>query len=318
MSALGRVALLGAFAACAGRPPIVAPPVVIAGTFEPGRSPDGNSVVLDAPDGLIVVDTGRHPAHQQALLARARAAGRPIAAIVNTHWHLDHTGGNAELLAAYPHAAVVATTAIEGALVGFFPGSRADAEAFLASGQATADQVAEIQGDFAAVDAPAALRPTVPVTRSGPMTIAGRPLEVHVAPFAATEADLWIEDRASRTVIAGDLVVAEVPFLDTACAAGWRTALGAIAAVRFDQLIPGHGAPMTPAAFATWRAAFDALVTCGTSDAPVDNCVAGWMRDADAFIPAADRPRVLGMLRYYIPERLRSTAARDRFCAPLR
>ena len=51
----------------------------IPGTFEPNRGPDGNSVFLDAPDGLILVDTGRHPAHRDRLLAyaaRARPAGR--------------------------------------------------------------------------------------------------------------------------------------------------------------------------------------------------------------------------------------------------
>lgn len=292
-------------------------PTLIAGTFEAGRSPDGNSVLLDAPDGLILVDTGRHPAHQEALRARAAARGKPIAAIVNTHWHLDHTGGNAELRAAFPRAAVLATRAIEGALVGFFPGIRAEAEAFLASGQATAAQAAEIAGDRAAIDAPEALRPTRPVTRSGPIAIAGRTLDVRVAPFAATEADLWIYDPASRTVIAGDLVVAEVPFLDTACATGWRAALGAIAATPFERLIPGHGAPMSRAEFATWRAAFDALVACGDGDGPDEACVAGWRRDAAAFIPAADGARVEEMLRYYVAERLRSSAARTRFCQPL-
>src|SRR5262245_46731116 len=110
------VGLLGALGACthaqtAGKPAprgFSAEPIVVPGGFEKGRQPDGNSVVFDAPDGLIVVDTGRHAAHVDAVIAEARRAGKPIAAIVNTHWHLDHTGGNAELLAAYPGAQVYA------------------------------------------------------------------------------------------------------------------------------------------------------------------------------------------------------------------
>ncbi len=294
-----------------------AAPVLIAGSFEPGRGPDGNSVILDAPRGLVVVDTGRHAAHQQRLLAAARDAGKPIAAIVNTHWHLDHTGGNAELRAVYPDAEIVATPAIDGALTGFFPGSRADAEAFVASGQATVAQVAEIEADFAAVDAPGSLRPTRPITASSRVELAGRSLDLRVAPLAATEADLWIVDEASRTVIAGDLVVAPVPFLDTACPRGWQAALGEIAATDFDRLIPGHGAPMTAREFATWRAAFDALLACAGSDAPADDCVAGWLRDAAPFIDDGDAPRIEGMLGYYLAERLRSAEATARFCAPL-
>ena len=46
---------------------------LVPGTFEPDRGPDGNSVFLDAPDGLILVDTGRHPEHQEIFRAFARA-----------------------------------------------------------------------------------------------------------------------------------------------------------------------------------------------------------------------------------------------------
>ncbi|HYD37466.1 MAG TPA: MBL fold metallo-hydrolase, partial [Allosphingosinicella sp.] len=94
---------------------------LVRGSFEPGRGPDGNSVFLDAPEGLILVDTGRHPAHQEKLLAYAKARGRPVAAIVNTHWHLDHSGGNSEIRAAWPGAEVHASNAVDGALTGFFP-----------------------------------------------------------------------------------------------------------------------------------------------------------------------------------------------------
>ena len=302
-----------------GAPAAAAAPAyhLVPGGFEPGRSPDGNSVFLDAPDGLILVDTGRHPEHQQKLLAYARQRGRPIAAIVNSHWHLDHSGGNAEIRAAYPHAEIYASHAIDGALTGFFPASRAEAEAFLATGKASAAQAAEMKGDFAAMDDPASLRPTRPVTRSGPMRIAGRTLQVNLARFAATEGDVWIYDPRARLVVAGDLVVALVPFLDTACPEGWRKALDRIAATNFATLIPGHGDPMTRGEFLRWRTAFDNLLDCAASGRPGADCVAGWKRDAAIFIPAGDR-RIDGMLEYYLGSRLRAAPAeRNRYCKPL-
>src|SRR4051812_27060534 len=97
---------------CAAAPPATPDWHLVPGGFESGRSPDGNSVFLDAPDGLILVDTGRHPEHQAKLLAYARQRGRPIVAIVNTHWHLDHTGGNAEIRAAFPNAQLYASNGI--------------------------------------------------------------------------------------------------------------------------------------------------------------------------------------------------------------
>jgi glyoxylase-like metal-dependent hydrolase (beta-lactamase superfamily II) len=291
---------------------------VVSGSFEPGRQPDGNSVFIDAPDGLILVDTGRHPAHQEKLLAYAKARGKPIAAIVNTHWHLDHTGGNAEIRAAYPRAEVYGSTAVEGALAGFFPNSRMEAEEFLASGEASPEQAAEIRRDFAAMDDVASLRPTRPVVRSGPVRVAGRRLQVNLARFAATEGDVWIYDARSRLLVAGDLVVGPVPFFDTGCPQGWRTALDALAATPFTTLIPGHGEAMTRPQFLQWRSAFGNLLDCAASTRTKEACVAGWKRDAAAFIAEGDR-RIDSMVGYYLDSRLRAAPEeREKYCRPLR
>jgi glyoxylase-like metal-dependent hydrolase (beta-lactamase superfamily II) len=307
-------------AALAGTAPAAERPDwhLVPGSFEPGRGPDGNSVFLDAPAGLILVDTGRHPAHQDKLLAYAKARGRPIAAIVNTHWHLDHSGGNAEIRAAYPGAGLFASMAVDGALTGFFPPSRKAAEEFLASGQASAELEAEIRRDFAAMDDVASLRATRPVTGSGEVRVAGRRLEVNLARFAATEGDVWVYDPDSKLLIAGDLVVGPVPFFDTGCPEGWREALTALAAMPFATLIPGHGAPMTKPQFLQWRTAFGNLLDCSATDRAKAECVAGWKRDAAAFIPAGDR-RIDGMVGYYLDTRLRAPQAeREKYCRPLR
>ncbi len=70
---------------------------LIPGGIPSGREPDGNTVVFAGSKGLTVLDTGRHPGHWQAILAFAAERHTPIVAIVNSHWHLDHTSGNAPL-----------------------------------------------------------------------------------------------------------------------------------------------------------------------------------------------------------------------------
>src|SRR5947199_2354297 len=72
---------------------------MIPGGIPPNREPDGNTYIFDAPEGLIVMDTGRHKWHRQAILDFAKARGKPIAAVVNSHWHLDHVSGNPDLRA---------------------------------------------------------------------------------------------------------------------------------------------------------------------------------------------------------------------------
>lgn len=282
------------------------------------RGPDGNTVVLDAPDGLIVFDTGRSPQHAQAILDYAKARGRPIAAIVNSHWHLDHTTGNYDIRHVYPHARVFASEAIEGALVGFLGGGRAQSDKLLADPKTPAGQRAQILRGRYRIDHPDTLRPTDPITRSGPIRIGGRMVDVHLAKFAATEGDVWVYDRKSRVAIVGDLVVGLVPFMDTACPDGWSRALDEVAAVPFLTLIPGHGEVMNRADFLQWRSAYNQFVRCGRSAAPKARCVSGWEKGASRFIPADHRQYVREAAAYYIDTRLRSSSAeQSKFCRPL-
>jgi hypothetical protein len=96
------ILLILAVAEAAASPPPAAPPPqeiapgieLLRGAILPERGPDGNTLVFDAPQGLVVVDTGRHTWHSDAILAYAKSRNRPVAAIINTHWHLDHTSGN--------------------------------------------------------------------------------------------------------------------------------------------------------------------------------------------------------------------------------
>ena len=124
------------------------------------QGPDGNTMIFDAPKGLVVMDTGRSPMHAKAILAYAKARKRPVAAIVNSHWHLDHTTGNADLRAVYPNAEVYATTAIEGALVGFLGRGRAQADKLLADPNLPEGQRAQILRGRDRIDHPDKLRPT--------------------------------------------------------------------------------------------------------------------------------------------------------------
>ena len=283
------------------------------------RGPDGNTVVLDARDGLIVVDTGRHPEHAQAILDYAKQRRRPIAAIVNSHWHLDHTTGNADIRAVFPRAEVYASNAIEGALVGFLGKNRAQADKTLADPKTASAQKAQILRGRSRTDYPDTLRPTKPIVRSGRMTIAGRPFDVHVAKFAATEGDVWLYDPKTRVAIVGDLVVDIVPFMDTACPEGWSKALDEIAATPFRALIPGHGPLMDRADFLSWRAAFNNFVKCGRSEADKKECSAGWERDASNFIDEEHRNYVRAAADYYLTTRLRSSPEeQQKYCKPLK
>lgn len=292
---------------------------LIPGAVPLDSGPDGNTIVLDAPQGLIVFDTGRHPEHAQKILDYAKERHRPIAAIVNSHWHLDHTTGNWDIRQAYPHVAVYASGALEGALATFLKDSRASTDKMLADPKTPKAARDQLLRGRAVIDHPERIRPNHVIAKSGRMSIAGRPLDAHLAKFAATEGDVWLYDPRTKTAIVGDLVVDIVPFMDTACPDGWSKALDEVAKVPFTSLIPGHGPVMSRADFAAWRTAYDNFVDCGHSDAAKEKCVDGWAHDAAKFIDAAHRDYARQAAEYYLETRLRSSPAeQQKYCKPLK
>src|SRR5256885_5040569 len=55
----------------------------------------GNITVAVAKDGIIMVDGEFAPLHDKIKAAVAAISNLPIKYLVNTHFHGDHTGGNA-------------------------------------------------------------------------------------------------------------------------------------------------------------------------------------------------------------------------------
>lgn len=246
----------------------------------PGRGPDGNSVLFDAPEGLVLVDTGRHELHSGAILAFAEARGRPIAAIVNTHWHLDHSSGNHRIKARHPQARLYASNAA----------ARTLADGMLAANYALGRTRWENERDTLEPERRARLRnfldtmenlsPDVAIGHSQRMRLGGRRFDVRFAANAVTEGDVWLYDRRARIAVLGDLVTLPAPYLDTACPDGWRAAMAEIWATPFRLAVPGHGAPMTRAEFATYRGALEAYLDCVGGETPVAQCGTVWAEAA--------------------------------------
>ena len=291
------------------------PMTLLRGRFVSGEQPDGNSVLLRGRDGMIVIDSGRHARHQQRILAAVRATGLPIVAIINTHWHLDHIAGNPTLRSAYPQAEVYANPQVGQALAGFLGDYRRELLALIARAPAESADVLAWREEVARIDAGERLLPTRPVLAGESASIAGRRLQLGLERNAASGGDVWVLDPASRTVIAGDLVTLPAPLFDTACVEGWRAALARLDAVEFEQLVPGHGAPMTHAQFSQYRVAFGRLLDCAAGTASADSCRAGWMRDAADLIEADDTALANSLLDYYIGQVLRApSAGQAKYC----
>ena len=291
-------------AAVAPPPREIAPGVeLLPGAMLPERGPDGNTIVFDAPEGLVVVDTGRHAWHSDAILGFAKSRGRPIAAIVNTHWHLDHSSGNGRLRTAYPDAPVYATGAVDRVLDegGFLARNLESAKPMLDDpnlGDVAKEEVRIFIATMAERDV---LRPQVVVGAPGETRLAGKAFDIRLTHGAVTDADLWLYDAASGVAVLGDLVTFPAPFFETACPADWRRALDEVRSVPFRVAIPGHGEPMNPAQFDTWRRAFGSFMDCVEGTSGAGQCAITWADGIASFNAGDDRARraALGYAEYY-------------------
>ena len=162
----------------------------------------------------------------------------PIRAVINSHWHLDHIGGNLLVRRRFPGVRIYASSALADARKGFLASYRKQLEEMIST---TTDAEAQQpwRAEVGIIDSGDALAPDEVITRSETRVIAGRKLMIGLESRAVTAGDVWVFDPASRFLVSGDLVTLPVPFLDTACPARWKDSLDHLAAVDFKTADPG-------------------------------------------------------------------------------
>jgi glyoxylase-like metal-dependent hydrolase (beta-lactamase superfamily II) len=175
---------------------------------------------------------------------------------------------------------------------------------------------AAMRAEIALIDAGPALGPTEIVRASGPVTLAGRSLQVHLESHAVTAGDVWLFDPQTRVLLAGDLVTLPAPFFESACPARWRVSLEHLEKTPFERLVPGHGAPMQRPQFTAYRKAFSNLLACAAGKASKVDCIDGWIGDASALIDDnRDASYARTLINYYLENYLRNPSERIRkFC----
>lgn len=280
------------------------------------REPDGNTIVFRAPSGLIVMDTGRHAWHRQAILDFAASSHQPIVAVINSHWHLDHVSGNPTLIERYPRLKVYSSDAIDGALKRFLAEGEHRSDQYLNDPNIPEATKDDIRADRETIKQGSGLRPDVVIRKSGDMKIAGRTLSLNLAVNAATAGDVWVYDAHTKIAAVGDLVTLPSPYLDTACPDGWREALSNIEMLPFEKAVPGHGPVMSRADLSQYHHAFDSFIECARSQREKKECASEWSQAVAKFLPqpngAAEAQEQEGAA--YYTDMLRANGGQSKYC----
>jgi quinoprotein relay system zinc metallohydrolase 2 len=174
-------------------------------------------------EAVAVTDSGGSLNDGSRLRARIReVTPLPIRFVLMSHVHPDHVFGAGAFAADHP--AYVAHAGLPAALSLRWEYYRKRTEDVLGK-----DTVG------------AAVMPTRLVRERDEIDLGGRVLELTAHKIAHTDCDLTVFDRATRTLIASDLLfVGRVPSLDGSLK-GWIRELGALKHIEAQHAVPGHG-----------------------------------------------------------------------------
>jgi len=186
----------------------------------------GNVAVLVTSEGVILVDDKFEYDHDAILERIKTVTPLPVKYIINTHYHQDHSGGNAKFL---PTADIVST---QNARTNILQHKQSNV-----SGSPVA---------------PA----RIVFTDETAIFLGGKEVRAKFFGRGHTNGDAVVYFPQLRTIHTGDLMAGTSPLIDYnggGSLADWAKTLDAAMTLDFDTVIPGHGAVTTKAGLMTYR-----------------------------------------------------------------
>jgi glyoxylase-like metal-dependent hydrolase (beta-lactamase superfamily II) len=211
----------------------------------------GNTTLLMKQGEGVMIDT-KQTVLGPGLLREAAAISGAITTVLNTHHHMDHTGGNAafseagaklyahprcrerveKMTSMYTAGLDQKITALEKSGVDGAAAATADAKAFK-------DKLSKLKPD--------AFTPEGTLEGGKPLDLAGHKIEVHHVGPGHTDNDVFFFFPKENVLVAGDLIFSGLhAYYDSSGGAnstGWVRSLGRVIQLCNEKtvVIPGHG-----------------------------------------------------------------------------
>ena len=184
----------------------------------------GNFGVFTGPDGKFMVDAGIAVSKPKIIAALAKISPAPVKYVIDTHWHWDHTSGNAWL---HDEGAIIVGT--PNTVKHMSVETRVD------------------DWDYTFPPSPAGGIPTEVLAKRKTYRFNGRTIVVAPIAPAHTDGDLYVYFKQADVLFAGDLFWNGLyPFIDNEQGGsidGMIRADDAILGMTTDKtiIVPGHG-----------------------------------------------------------------------------
>ncbi len=215
---------------------------------------------------VAVIDSGSAAWMGEALWRAIRArSDLPVTHLVLTHVHPDHVLG----ASVFAGAEIVAHAGLPQALA-------RRQETYLQRFEALIGSEGFLGTEVPGID--------LEVAERARLDLGGRVLDLRAWPQAHSGTDLTVLDRATGTLFAGDLVVAEhIPPLDGSLR-GWQRVLGELEQIPATRVVPGHGGPVSGGSVSG-----GAVLDWPEGAAPVRRYLGVLAREAAAAVAAGER-----------------------------
>jgi len=241
---------------------------------------EGNVTLIFNETDVVVVDGSGSPRAAREVIAYIREQSpHPVSHLINTHGHGDHTLGNQEYLLAFPNIEIVARPETRDYITGegYAPGRGIDyvrqiAEDTSSRKQALGEEIHRLEAEaapgFEAVvtnlreyiehDIDVRQReyrtvkltpPTMTIERRLTLHRPQRTIDIVYLGPGDTKGDLVVHLPSDGVVVTGDMVVHPIPYGFSRSPLEWAQTLDALALLKFDVLIPGHGAVQAGTAY---------------------------------------------------------------------
>lgn len=199
----------------------------------------GNVAVLVTNEGVILVDDKFEQDHDAILAQIKTITPQPVKYIINTHYHQDHSGGNAKFL---PTADIIST---QNARTNILEHKQSNV---------TGSPVAPARIVF---------------TTETAIFLGGKEVRAKYVGRGHTNGDAVVYFPAEKTLHTGDLMAGTSPLIDYnggGSLKDWAGTLDeAMKDFDFDTVIPGHGPITNRAGLTTYRNNVDKLKTRATA-----------------------------------------------------
>src|SRR3984893_9263934 len=219
-----------------------------------------NAAIFESSRDLLVVDAHSKPSAAAALIAQIRkeVTTKPVRYLVNSHFHWDHTQGDAAYKAANPRLDIIAsdvtkqlmTRLSRNRLKESLDGVPAMIENIQARGagatpeadrQFWREQIRQLQAYQAELKSYPLELPTITFARSHVIADRAGDLHIEFHGRAHTAGGIVVFSPQKRGGSSGDPIIGSLPNLADVYPKPWPRTIDSVGQLPFDHIIAGHG-----------------------------------------------------------------------------